>query len=372
MEQPTIHRSKKTKKSSNQQQEHRRRSGHDGGQDVAGASSREGSSESRRGKKAGRDTCGLLKEKRISGVKRQRVKCVGASASETSSRKRKKQNQRTADASQNKLGKSTSGKKRRKDLSLQAQFKLKLESGQFRWLNEELYSTPSERAVNLFRESPELYNVYHRGFETQVGKWPVNPVEKIASLIRKQMPHKWVVGDFGCGNALIARTVPQKCHSFDLCETNEFVTVANSADVPLDNSCLDVAVFCLSLMGTDFERFLLEARRTLKPDGLLIVAEVKSRFSGADADALSGPEAGRDERSVVKERAMQSGIASFKKILDQLGFKLLNEDCSNKMFVMFQFSKSQVSEKREAKLYAKFSKVKKVETILKSCKYKKR
>lgn len=34
---------------------------------------------------------------------------------------------------------------------------------------------------------------------------------------------------------------------------------------PLDTSVIDVAVFCLSLMGTNFASYLKEAHRVLKP-----------------------------------------------------------------------------------------------------------
>ena len=39
-----------------------------------------------------------------------------------------------------------------------------------------------------------------------------------------------------------------------------------------------MGVFCLSLMGTNFPEFLVEANRVLKPRGKLFVAEVLSRF----------------------------------------------------------------------------------------------
>ena len=42
---------------------------------------------------------------------------------------------------------------------------------------------------------------------------------------------------------------------------------------------MDMAVFCLALMGTDYPAFLEEARRVLKPSGMLWIAEVRSRFS---------------------------------------------------------------------------------------------
>mmetsp|Transcript_20091 Transcript_20091/g.33179 ORF Transcript_20091/g.33179 Transcript_20091/m.33179 type:complete len:293 (-) Transcript_20091:20-898(-) len=237
--------------------------------------------------------------------------------------------------------------------TLQDKFKSKLESGQFRWLNEQLYTTTSEEAMTLFKKEPKLYDIYHRGFEVQVEKWPENPVRVIIKEV-KRMPEDWVLGDFGCGNALIARKAKQKVHSFDLCKTNEHVTVANSADVPLDDCSLDVAIFCLSLMGTDFRRFLLESRRVLKDKGLLIVAEVKSRF---------GTEG-------VQESDMLGGIDAFKRVLNGLGFNLLKEDTNNKMFVLFRFEKQPLSKKKERKLAETVSQDD--EVVLKSCRYKKR
>ena len=37
---------------------------------------------------------------------------------------------------------------------------------------------------------------------------------------------------------------------------------------------MDVAVFCLALMGTDYPSFLVEAARVLKPHGIIWIAEV--------------------------------------------------------------------------------------------------
>lgn len=36
------------------------------------------------------------------------------------------------------------------------------------------------------------------------------------------------------------------------------------AHVPLENESVDVAVFCLSLMGTNLQDYILEANRVLK------------------------------------------------------------------------------------------------------------
>jgi ribosomal RNA-processing protein 8 len=71
--------------------------------------------------------------------------------------------------------------------------------------------------------------------------------------------------DFGCGEAELAKSVEQTVHSFDLVAVNESVISCDMAHVPLQNSSVDVAVFCLSLMGTNLNDYILEANRVLKP-----------------------------------------------------------------------------------------------------------
>lgn len=62
----------------------------------------------------------------------------------------------------------------------------KLEGGHFRWINETLYTSESKDAEKLFREQPELFDVYHKGFESQVKHWPENPVDLIISFLREK------------------------------------------------------------------------------------------------------------------------------------------------------------------------------------------
>lgn len=58
----------------------------------------------------------------------------------------------------------------------------------------------------------------------------------------------------------------------------EHVIQTDISSVPLAEGVLDVVVFSLSLMGTNFPDFLVEANRVLKNDGIVIIAEVLSRF----------------------------------------------------------------------------------------------
>ena len=50
---------------------------------------------------------------------------------------------------------------------------------------------------------------------------------------------------------------------------------------------MDIAVFCLALMGTDYPSFLAEAHRVLKPRGHLWIAEVPLSLPCPCCNALS-------------------------------------------------------------------------------------
>ncbi|EPY21305.1 ribosomal rRNA-processing protein 8 [Strigomonas culicis] len=95
------------------------------------------------------------------------------------------------------------------------------------------------------------------------------------------IPPTWVIADMGCGDAQIAAALQPKgytVHSFDFCALNERVTEADAAHVPLEAESVDICIFSLSLMATDYEKCLMEAFRILKPHRLLKVVEVRSRI----------------------------------------------------------------------------------------------
>lgn len=73
-----------------------------------------------------------------------------------------------------------------------------------------------------------------------------------------------IVADLGCGEAKLAQSVKNKVHSFDFVAVNDQVTQCDMKNVPLEDNSCDVAVFCLSLMGTNVIDFICEAHRILK------------------------------------------------------------------------------------------------------------
>lgn len=162
----------------------------------------------------------------------------------------------------------------------------RLQGSLFRKINEFLYTSDSEKAFEEYIKDESMFENYHKGYEIQKKSWPVDPLDGIISYISENDNLK-VIGDFGCGTARIGQTLGHikgyKIHSFDLNCSREIsekynITICNMKDVPLDSGVLDVAVFCLSLMGTDWPLFLKEACRTLKDNGILIITEVSSRI----------------------------------------------------------------------------------------------
>lgn len=219
-----------------------------------------------------------------------------------------------------------------KTSTLQDAFKSRLSGSRFRILNEELYTSPSDVAYLRFSSNPELYHQYHEGFRYQVGRWPINPVDVLvkrlivlASQRNSSISKQIVVADFGCGDAELAKRLMDQgnsqfqVHSFDLVAGSDLVTACDMASVPLPASAVDVGIFCLSLMGTNLADFIREAHRVMKKNGVLYIAEVRSRF---------------------ETRNEQGDLKHFLSVLAQLGFKCVKQDTSNKMFLMLELRKN--------------------------------
>ncbi|KAK3905436.1 methyltransferase-domain-containing protein [Staphylotrichum tortipilum] len=297
---------------------------------------------------------------------------------------------------------------------LQASMREKLISARFRHLNETLYTRPSAEAFQLFQDSPEMFTEYHEGFRRQVDVWPENPVDgyiadiKARAKVRfpprnrdnitpSQLPlpkaansKTCTIADLGCGDAKLAaalESVKSKLHldirSFDL-QTGDspLVTRADIANLPLPANSVDVAIFCLALMGTNWIDFIEEAYRILRWRGELWVAEIKSRFtnpeaskkkkvvthsvgnrkkgSAAAAKKSAAQQAEEEEASNLADLAVQvdgapawqpaqgeTDIGAFLEALRKRGF-LLNRDLGeagavdmgNKMFVRMHFVKA--------------------------------
>ncbi|KAJ5510070.1 Methyltransferase-like protein [Penicillium expansum] len=265
---------------------------------------------------------------------------------------------------------------------LQQAMRQKLVSSRFRHLNETLYTTPSEKALEMFSTNPELFDEYHAGFARQVKEsWPSNPVDDYIKTIRTRglpAPRRptgvCTFADLGCGDAQLARSLTPsakklniKLNSYDLAAPDPLITKADISNLPLEDGAADVAIFCLSLMGTNWVSFVEEAWRILRNDGKgeCWVSEVKSRFGkvqrkksqigaqkpGSKADKKKpkkkGGDDSEDEADIFAEDVRPSDntdetdISAFVEVFQSRGFLLRREsvDKSNKMFVRMVFVK---------------------------------
>ncbi|KAF2262206.1 hypothetical protein CC78DRAFT_554662 [Lojkania enalia] len=320
---------------------------------------------------------------------------------------------------------------------LQKSMRAKLTSARFRHLNETLYTKPSKESLDLFRENPEMFEDYHRGFAQQVEVWPENPVDVyfntillrgkirikdpwkdkkrkdkrgkssgadspnessagnvgIKPLPRNMKGHS-TIADLGCGTASLSyrlqphlKSLNTTIQAFDLSKPSgpsaNLVTVADVSNLPLPDGSVDVAIFCLALMGTNWLDFIDEAYRILRWKGELWVAEIKSRFGRIaksrpgkppinSVGSLHKPDKkakgkkkgrgekteeegiqGSDDEAELAERVdgvesrEGTDVSAFVEVLRKHGFVLdaLPEkrdgavDMSNKMFVKMQFVK---------------------------------
>uniref|UniRef100_A0A1A9W3L0 Ribosomal RNA-processing protein 8 n=1 Tax=Glossina brevipalpis TaxID=37001 RepID=A0A1A9W3L0_9MUSC len=161
--------------------------------------------------------------------------------------------------------------------TLVAKVKERLKGGRFRFINEQLYTMSSRKAAKLFEADPDAFYAYHEGYRHQIARWPLNPLKRITKMI-KRLPKSLEIGDFGCGEGQLAEAVPNKVYSLDLVSCRNDIITCDMAQTPLKTHSLDVAVYCLSLMGTNLNECFLEANRVLKVNGFLYIAEIQSRF----------------------------------------------------------------------------------------------
>jgi ribosomal RNA-processing protein 8 len=122
-----------------------------------------------------------------------------------------------------------------------------------------------------------------------------------------------------------------------LVKINDHITKCDLKNIPLDDNMIDIAIFCLSLMGNNFIDFIKEAKRILKSNSLLIVCEITSRIVSNDI---------------------------FINVFKKLGFVLRKQKNIHNYFSMFVF---RLSSKNKDKLEEMNG-----HEILKPCLYKKR
>lgn len=62
----------------------------------------------------------------------------------------------------------------------------RLTSARFRFINEQMYRSTGSEAAEMFAHDKDAFTVYHVGFQSQVSKWPTNPVDKMIDYINRR------------------------------------------------------------------------------------------------------------------------------------------------------------------------------------------
>ncbi len=152
--------------------------------------------------------------------------------------------------------------------------------GDFAKMNNRWYASSSEATHARLSSNPEEWAHYHTMYRELRESWPVVPYKEEIRWLSEPEREGLVVGDFGCGEALIAKAASERhqVHSFDHVAVDDQAIACDIMHVPLEDGALDVAIFCLSLMGSHVTDYIREARRCLRLDGQLHIWEPKNYF----------------------------------------------------------------------------------------------
>jgi len=137
-------------------------------------------------------------------------------------------------------------------------------------INAEDSSTTNQRML----KNPEEWHEYHRNYREERKNWKVIPFNEWIKRIKK-LPERYIIGDFGCGEAKVAEALGSRIINFDHVAMDSSIISCDMSDVSehTKNDELDVVLFSLSLIGKNWQDYLKEASRCLNDNGLLFVSE---------------------------------------------------------------------------------------------------
>jgi hypothetical protein len=141
----------------------------------------------------------------------------------------------------------------------------------FSKMNRKFTSSKSSTTYNRLHNDPSEFYTYHRLYSQIRQSWNEIPYLVIAEKIKKNPT--FIVADFGCGENLLSKEITNRIYAIDHVAIDDTVIACDMAKTPLENNLVDLVVFSLSLMGTNWKDYLLEAKRVLKVPGYMCIAE---------------------------------------------------------------------------------------------------
>mgnify|MGYP006096394105 FL=1 len=193
--------------------------------------------------------------------------------------------------------------KRRLDtrlMPIEVKKRLKKYGSDFTAINQQINVSNSDTIYKKMNaKDGEMWEEYHRRLREIRKTWSVDPLNRIIESIEK-MPEWLPIGDFGCGEALLADKFPNRVQSYDAVSHDSRVTSCNIAKVPVKDGKLGIIVFCQSLMGTAkaWPEYIQEASRCLPKNGILLIAEATKSIKENNRNLGS-------IRTVIKENGFE-------------------------------------------------------------------
>jgi superfamily II DNA or RNA helicase len=152
--------------------------------------------------------------------------------------------------------------------------------GDFQKQNQKIDTEKSSTTHQRMLKNPEEWHNYHKNYRVDRKDWKVIPFDEWIKRIKK-LSDRFIIGDFGCGEAKIAEVIGSRVISFDHVAIDSNVISCDMSDVSeyIKNGGLDIALFSLSLMGVNWKDYLKEAARCLNTNGYLFISMPTKQLS---------------------------------------------------------------------------------------------
>ncbi len=172
-----------------------------------------------------------------------------------------------------------------------------------------------------FQKNKDEFIEYHRQREIAKREWQEDPVDRVAEIISDWSGRFNRIADMGCGmNKLKLVLSNREVQGFDHYSEDSSVIQSDMSNLKgiVSDESYDVAVFCLSLWGTNYDDYFVEAHRILRLDGRMIIVEPETKF-------------GNDERF--------DSIENFINKIENYGFERKGNYVKRFGFVYFKFER---------------------------------
>lgn len=148
--------------------------------------------------------------------------------------------------------------------------------GDFSELNKNWSVSNSKTIYQRLKRDKSEWEYYHTLYREKRKDWSEIPYIEISKKIKDR--GDWVVADLGCGENLLSKEIPNTIYSFDYIAIDDSVIECDISKLPLQSNKVDVSVFSLALMGSNYVDYLREGSRILKPYGTMFIAEPKKKW----------------------------------------------------------------------------------------------